>query len=148
MITDYFMKLFEAGTAGDGLLERDQVCRVSEEQNNDIMLPVTAEEVKLAVFAMYPEKSPGIDGLNPAFFQTYWNIVGDDVVCFCRNFVATGELPRDLNRTVICLIPKVKQPKQMSDFRPIALCNVLMRILSKVMTNRLKPCLQSIISEN
>lgn len=72
------------------------------------MLPVTVEEVKLAVLAMYPEKSPGIDGLNPAFFQIYRSIVGDDVVRFCRNFVATGVLLRDLNRTVICLIRKVK----------------------------------------
>lgn len=55
----------------------------------NIMLPVTAEEVKLAVFVMYPEKSPGVDGLNPMFFQTYWSIVAYDVVRFCHNFVVT-----------------------------------------------------------
>lgn len=57
-------------------------------------------------------------------------------------------IPNGLNRMLVCLIPKVRQLKQMSDLQPISLCNVLMRILSKVMTNRLKPCLQSIISEN
>lgn len=56
-------------------------------------------------------------------------------------------MPRNLNRTLVCLIPKVKHPKQMKDFRPISLCNVLIRILSKVMANRLKPCLNSIISD-
>lgn len=61
----------------------------------------------------------------------------DDVFQFCRQFFVTGELSSELNRTLICLIPKVKQPKQMSDFRPISLSNVLMKILSKVMTNRL-----------
>lgn len=146
VITDYFSELFKAGEVGEGLLEREKVCLVSEGQNIELMMPVVAEE--MAVFAMYPEKSPGMDGLNPAFFQTYWNIVGENVVRFCQKFMETGELPRGINRTLICLIPKVKCPKQMSDFRPISLCNVLMRILSKVMTNRLKPCLKSIISEN
>lgn len=57
-------------------------------------------------------------------------------------------LPSELNQTLVCLILKNKHPKQMSDFRPIALCNVLMRILSKPITNRLKPCVQSIVSAN
>lgn len=58
-----------------------------------------------------------------------------------------GELPNGINRTLVCLIPKVKQPKEMSDLRPISLCNVLMRVLSKVMANKLKPCLPLIISD-
>ncbi|XP_074377752.1 uncharacterized protein LOC141719274 [Apium graveolens] len=93
------------------------------------------------------EKAPGLDGLNPAFFQMYWSIVGGDVIEFCRKFFDTGELPRGVNSTLVCLIPKVKHPKQMMDLRPISLCNVLMRILSKVMANRLKPCLGDIISD-
>lgn len=56
--------------------------------------------------------------------------------------------PENANKTLICLIPKVRHPKQMSEMRPISLCNVVMRILMKVMANRLKPCLNSIISNN
>lgn len=56
--------------------------------------------------------------------------------------------PEGVNHTLICLIPKVKKPQHMSELRPISLCNVLMRIVSKVMTNRMKPCLNSLISEN
>lgn len=96
---------------------------------------------------MHPDKSPGPDGLNPAFFQTYWSIVGADVVQFCKSFFCSGVLPGGINRTLVCLFSKVKYPKKMADLRPISLCNVLMRILSKVMTNRLKPCLNSIISD-
>lgn len=57
-------------------------------------------------------------------------------------------LSSELNRTLDCLIPKNKHPKQMFEFRPIALCNILMRILSKVITNRLKPCVKSIVFVN
>lgn len=110
------------------------------------MRSVTVEEVEHAVFTMFPDKSPGVDGVNPAFFQTYRDIVKGDVTKFCQILFDTGVLPDHINRTIVCLIPKVKHPKQMSDLRPISLCNVLMRILSKVMTNRLKSCLQNIVS--
>lgn len=106
---------------------------------------ITSEEVKKAVFSMHPEKSPGPDGLNPAFFQTFWNIVGHDVVKVCQRFMSTGELPVGLNHTLVCLIPKVKQPQSMGELRPISLCNVVVRILSKVLANRLKPCLGTLV---
>lgn len=80
------------------------------------------------------------------FFQIYWAIVKQDVDEFCKNFFDHGVLPENVNHTLVCLIPKVKQPTQVSDLRHISLCNVLMRILSKVMANRLKPCLNSVIS--
>ncbi|WOG86655.1 hypothetical protein DCAR_0205872 [Daucus carota subsp. sativus] len=125
----------------------DVVKQITREQNQNLIMPVTYDEVKCAAFAMHPDKSPGVDGLNPGFFQAYWSIVGGDVVRFCQQFFSTGELPEGINRTVVCLIPKVKQPQQMTDLRPISLCNVLFRILSKVMENRLKGCLSTVISE-
>lgn len=48
----------------------------------------------------------------------------------------------EINRTVVCLIPKVKKPQQMTELRPISLCNVLVRIVSKVLAKRIKPCLK------
>lgn len=80
-----------------------------------LILPVTSEEVKKAVFSMYPEKAPGYDGLNPCFYQAYWSIVGEDVVEFYRRFLDKGELPEGVNRTVVCLIPKITQPQAMTD---------------------------------
>lgn len=121
--------------------------QVTRDQNQKLGLPVTSEEVKRAVFDMHPDKSPGYDGLNPGFFQAYWQIVGMDVTRLCQVFFDTGELPVGINRTLVCLIPKVYQPQFMSDLRPISLCNVLFRIISKVMANRLKECLPSLISD-
>lgn len=134
-------------TAGS-LSKNEKVNTVTEEQNVQLMESISNEEVKDAVFSMHAEKAPGYDGLNPAFYQTYWSVVEEDVVGFCKHFFATGELQPEFNRTLVCLILKVKKPKQMSELRPISLCNVLFRILSKVLANRVKTCLPRLISAN
>lgn len=123
------------------------VNQVTWEQNQKPNMIVTGEEVKRAVFDMHPDKSSGHDGLNPVFFQAYWQIVGRDVTSFCQIFFDTDELPAGINRTLVCLIPKVYQPQSMSDLRPISLCNVLFCIVSKVMANRLKEYLPNLISD-
>lgn len=110
IITEYFEELFQSTMLAGDLSERERINRVTEEQNAHLMLPVTCEEVKDAVFSMYPEKAPGCDGLNPYFYQAYWSIVGEDVVNFCKRFFVSGELPLGVNRTLVCLIPKIKQP--------------------------------------
>lgn len=148
MISTYFEQIFSATAEEKQLLDRYKFQTITVEQGQGLLAPIIEKEVRDAVFAMHPEKSSGIDGLNPAFFQTYWDIVGSDVVKFCKRNFETGELTGDINSTLVCLIPKVKQPKQVSDLRPISLCNVLMRILSKIMANILKPCLQTLISDN
>lgn len=57
-----------------------------------------------------------MDGLNPAFFQTYWSIDGRDVVEFFRQYMSTGELPNGINKMLVCLIPKIKVPQRMTDY--------------------------------
>ena len=57
-------------------------------------------------------------------------------------------LPCTLNETFICLIPKVASPQKISVFRPLSLCNVVYKIISKVPTNRLKKILEEVIDES
>lgn len=147
MIEAYFVDLFKASNRDRKLMEAEVVKQVTVEENEELLQYITAEEVKEAVFAMHPDKACGPDGLNPSFFQVFWDIVERDVVHFCRNFMQTGELLAGVNAALVFLILKVKEPKAMGDLRPISLCNVLVRILSKVFANRLKKCLGSIISD-
>jgi hypothetical protein len=65
-----------------------------------------------------------------------------------KNFFSTGYLDAYVNSTFIALIPKNKNPSKVSDFRPISLCNVVYKIISKVLANRLKVILPHIISQN
>ncbi|WOH08816.1 hypothetical protein DCAR_0728264 [Daucus carota subsp. sativus] len=107
----------------------------------------TIEEIKKAVFSMSPDKSPGPDGMNAMFYQQHWDIVGPLVskaVMDCLNEQA--EIGA-INSTLVTLIPKVKAPKTVGDFHPISLCNVLYKVISKVLINRLKPILPRIIHE-
>ena len=87
------------------------------------------------------------DGMNPGFFQSYWDIVGEDVTTACLNYLNNRSLPEELNTTSIVLIPKKANPKKISDLRPIALCNVLNKIVSKAITNCLKAILPLAVSE-
>ena len=72
--------------------------------------------------------------------------MGDNVVSAMLDYLNFGVMLPDINRTNIVLIPKVKSPEKMSDFQPISLCNVIYKIISKVLANRLKHILPAIIS--
>lgn len=110
VIIDYFSELFACTKTADPLSDREQLQCVTAEKNMMLIQPISKGEVKAAVFSMHAEKAPGYDGLNPSIYQAYWSIVQDDVVNFCRKFFNTRVIDEDINRTVICLIPKVKQP--------------------------------------
>ena len=97
---------------------------------------------------MHPTKAPGPNGMSTIFFQKYWDVVGNDIVCMVLNVLNSNMLIVDINRTNITLIPKINSPSKMSDFRLKSLCNVLYKLVSKVIANRLKNILPQIISEN
>lgn len=119
---------------------------VSPAMNESLLASYTDEEIKRALFQMHPSKSPGPDGMSPFFYQKYWDIVQLDVCLAVKTFLISGHLFQDSNFTHLALIPKVKDPKFASELRPIALCNVVYKIASKVLANRLKSILPQIIS--
>ncbi|KAK9992106.1 hypothetical protein SO802_027091 [Lithocarpus litseifolius] len=92
-------------------------------------------------------KAPGPDGMPPLFYQYFWPTVGDVVTKTVLDFLNHGLAPPNFNETHIVLIPKVKEPKRVTDFRPISLCNMVFRITSKVIANELKKIFPSIISD-
>lgn len=121
--------------------------KVTPDMNRKLLRPYTGEEVKQALFQMYPTKSPGHDGLPALFYQQYWHVVGDEVSKLCVSVLHGEKSVKEFNHTLIALIPKVKQPKRVTEFRPISLCTVIYKIIVKTFANRLKQVLPSLISE-
>ncbi|XP_048630058.1 uncharacterized protein LOC106373575 [Brassica napus] len=70
-----------------------------------------------------------------------------DVIKEVQEFFITGVMQRTSNETHLRLIPKVTSPKSVADYRPIALCNVCYKVISKILTKRLQPLLESLIAE-
>ncbi|KAF7143502.1 hypothetical protein RHSIM_Rhsim05G0149000 [Rhododendron simsii] len=152
-IVNEFQSFFQHLYVSEGVQNIQQVTnfiphRVSTTMNNSLLKPFTSKEIKAALFEMHPNKAPGYDGMTAGFFQRYWGIVGVDVCRAVRSFFHDGRMLRSVNRTQIVLIPKVQTPTKVSQFHPISLCTISYKIIAKVLANRLKPFLSSIVSEN
>ncbi|GJQ92636.1 hypothetical protein Tco_0003775 [Tanacetum coccineum] len=124
-----------------------------EEKLNDIealnmVHDISSQEVKSAMFSMGSDKSPGPDGFTAAFFKDTWEIIGSDVTKAICEFFTNGRLLKELNHTIIALIPKVNAPARVNDYRPISCCNMLFKCISKIIANRLKDSLKRLVSPN
>jgi hypothetical protein len=113
--------------------------------NDSLVRPFTAQEVERALFMMGLCKAPGPDGFMAGFCQTHWETVGPSGTNAVLDFLNGGQLPNAMNQTTIMLIPKTKHPQDLKNFRPIYLCNVIYKICSKVLANRLRTLLDDII---
>ena len=96
---------------------------------------------------MCPTKSPGPDGFPAHFFQHKWDICGEDLTRMVLKVLNGDDIPTEINSTFIVLIPKVQNPVSLNQFRPISLCNVVYKVISKALANRLKRVLPDIISQ-
>jgi exonuclease III len=122
--------------------------KIDQDMHDDLTREFTAEEVLYAIKNMKSLAAPGPDGLPAKFYHTYWDIIGNDITSEVLNIPNHEGNPQTYNNTHICLIPKTNNPTQPSDFRPISLCNVTLKIVTKTIANRLKTILPSIIGPN
>lgn len=92
-------------------------------------------------------KTPSPDGFNVDFFKAYWKIVKQDILEVVEDSRRYKMVLKALNAFVISLIPKQEKAMTLDGFRPLALCNVVYKIISKVISNKLKPILPALILE-
>ncbi|CAN1760768.1 LINE-1 retrotransposable element ORF2 protein, partial [Linum perenne] len=109
--------------------------------------PISYAEIKAAAFQLGPSKAPGPDGYPGRFFQAHWDMVGNDLCAEIRAFFETSTVLHHWNDTFISLIAKVSHPESIGQFRPISVANFRMKVISKVLSNRLKPLLPNMVSE-
>ncbi|GKC61007.1 RNA-directed DNA polymerase, eukaryota, reverse transcriptase zinc-binding domain protein, partial [Tanacetum coccineum] len=98
------------------------------------------------VFGIRLTASP--DGYTFTFFKNAWEVVGNDVCLAIKEFFRIEKLLGEVNATLISLIPKITTPNKVSDYRPIACCNVVYKCISKIITERIKPGLHKLVDLN
>lgn len=108
----------------------------------------TEDEISDVLFQIGPLKVPGPDGFPARFYRRNWAHIKADVVNAMKELFQSGHMPEGINETSIVLIPTVNQPVDLKDFRPISLCNVIYKIVSKCLVNRLRPILDELILVN
>ncbi|KAL9681535.1 hypothetical protein QQ045_013320 [Rhodiola kirilowii] len=150
LAADYFDDIFRPSYAGSDVDWSQQLeClqpSISEEVNQSLLADISEEEVRRAVFNMSPLKAPGMDGFPALFYQKNWRNIRGSVVGFVRDFWLNGELDERINNTLLVLIPKKKDADRMEDLRPISLCNVAVKIITKILADRLQSTLDRVIS--
>ena len=120
---------------------------ITPEMNDMLKKDYTQAEMDRALHQMEALKASGPDGMPPLFFQHYWQTIGDDVSTAVLSCLNIGSIPLSINKTFITLIPKVKSATLVTEYRLISLCNILYKLISKVIANRLKRILPNLISD-
>ncbi|GJW05389.1 RNA-directed DNA polymerase, eukaryota, reverse transcriptase zinc-binding domain protein [Tanacetum coccineum] len=153
MIPDQFVKHFQAFLNKDGDNEQIEVEGLfknilSPNEANFMIREVSDKEVKDAMFGIGDDKAPGPDGFTAKFFKKSWEVTGNDVCKAVREFFMANKMLGEVNATLITLVPKVQHPNKVSEYSPIACCNVMYKCISKIITNRITGCLDKLVSIN
>lgn len=110
--------------------------------------PVTEQEIRAVMFSIGTDRAPGPDGYSAGFFRHSWETVGGDVSAAVKEFFESGRLLRQLNHTVLTLLPKSANASSVSEYRPIACRNVIYKVISKILAARMSKTLPGIIDSS
>lgn len=99
------------------------------------------------MFGIGKDKSPGPDWFTSAFFKRSWSVVGKLVTEAVNEFFVNDALLKQLNNAIVALIPKGKHAPKVGDFRPISCCNVVYKVVTKILAERLSPLLDGLLDK-
>lgn len=106
------------------------------------------EELKTVVFSMSPTSAAGLDGMTKKFFQACWEVINKDLLEVVQYFFCGHSLSKYFSYYCLVLIPKVKNPNKLLEFRHISLSRFTNKVISKLIYLRLSPIFPLLISDN
>eukprot|EP00253_Pinus_taeda_P008572 PITA_08572 len=119
---------------------------ITDEHNLLLLQPILLYEVDNEVNQLKAGKAPGPDGFTLDFFHHFWDLIQIEVWQLVEESRALRWMYQGLNATFLALIPKSKEANTPDKYLLISLCNIIYKIVSKVIATRLKPLLPLIIS--
>jgi hypothetical protein len=121
---------------------------ITPQDLSSVELPFTHEEIDLVIKHVPLDKSPGPDGFNGLFMKKYWHILKYQFYDLCSKFYEGNLDISSINTACITLIPKISYPVYPSDFRPISLVSMALKILTKLIANRVQDIIIPLIHSN
>lgn len=115
---------------------------------SSLVSPFSHAEIDAVVKNFPSNKSPGPDGFNTDFLKKCWHIVKEDFYSLCEGFFFENICLQSINGSHITLIPKKDDPVKVSDYRSISLLNNSIKLITKLLANRLQKVLSSLIHKN
>ena len=119
---------------------------ITEKENMELCRIPIQSEIKQKLFQLQSLKALGPDGFPVLFYKKYWAIVGESVTRAITSFFQAGRMPDEVNNSFIVLIPKSQSPTSFNHYRPISLCNIVYKIITKLLVSRLRNILHKLIS--
>lgn len=120
---------------------------LDEAANMELISPITEQEVKKILWSINPKSAPGPDGFSAGFFRQAWGIIGPDVTKAVQEFFQNSQMLKQINTTTIVLLQKTENPTNIRDYRPISCCNVILKVITKIIVERLKRILPRLVNE-
>ncbi|KAJ6817592.1 uncharacterized protein M6B38_410995 [Iris pallida] len=121
---------------------------VTQHGNRRLLAPIRMEEIEDIVMKADPNRAPGPDGFSSGFFRRHWGALKLPVLEAVQEFFLSGKLLKELNHTFLTLVPKKEGATSLADFRPIACCNYLYKIITHLMCRRMEGIMQGLVSRN
>ncbi|GKV05161.1 hypothetical protein SLEP1_g17203 [Rubroshorea leprosula] len=144
-IKEFFKENFEEDKWERPELMLDNFKKLSIEDNNSLVSCFTEKEIQEAVWGCNGSKSPGPDGFNFNFVKKMWPVLKKDICDWVAEFHNNGKLAKGSNASLIVLIPKKENPQNLGKYRPISLIGCIYKIIAKILANRLKKVMDSLI---
>ncbi|GKV19162.1 hypothetical protein SLEP1_g29456 [Rubroshorea leprosula] len=147
----FYQNLFGKAKEGVQAVDMNVIRRgrvLTTEELEELCRPFTTKEVETALFSIPSNKSPRPDGFTSGFYKAAWSIIKNNVTAAVLDFFDSGKILKQINATNITIVPKVSCPNVVSDYRPIACCNVIYKVISKLLTQRINEVLSMLVSSN
>nr|KYP30980.1 Retrovirus-related Pol polyprotein LINE-1 [Cajanus cajan] len=145
MATTFYKNLF----AADGKVEKFCLSKsypqLSNHDQQFFEVPFSDQEIFEAMKRIGSLKAPGPDGFQAIFYQSQWEIVGPSLCKLIHDIQEDPSKVAEINHTFLTLIPKVEMVTSMKQMRPISLCNVSYKVLTKMLATRLRRVMESLV---